>query len=405
MKVSALEVRIADKCFAIEMDKVKHFFEVENVLKVPYLPDFVEGIVKYNHHVYPLISLKKVWGLQESNPSTAVAIVMKDREYAILIDEVIKVEKLDKKETFLLEVFEEDGNLISNLNLNFLDDIEIPTFNNHIEHKNISTSFNKDSFLLFECGDEILGVDTKYIKKIEDKQKETFILNNGVLKVLDFEKLYKKCDYNNVLILENQKVLAIGIDKVIDIYLIEKANISTSEGKFDKYFIYNQKEVKVFSNQYLEEIIDKYGMYIPKENKSKIIQKEEILVLNICNKEFAVRMKNVIDISDYDKTALQFANENPNVKGLATTKEGVTYIISFEHILNCEIKVSEDNKIIVLKNEEVLKALLVDEISDIVYVNKDNIIEAKGDSIIGGMVILDDDKMIPLVNLKWPKDL
>ena len=105
MKVAALEFRVSDKYFAVEMDKVKHLFEVENIKKLPSLPEFVEGIVKYNNYVYPLISLKKAWGIEEKDSDMGVAIVYKGREYAILIDEVIKVDHLEKKKNFLIEVF------------------------------------------------------------------------------------------------------------------------------------------------------------------------------------------------------------------------------------------------------------------------------------------------------------
>jgi len=404
MKVSALEIKIADKCFAIEMSKVKHFFEVEEVFKVPSLPECVEGIVHYNNYVYPLISLKSEWGLKETYPSTAVVVIMDNKEYAVLIDEVLKIDKLEKKETFLLDVFEENGELISHLNLDFLKDKNIPTFNNTSVQKKVSKSKDKESFLLFRCEDEILAIDTKYIKKVEDKKGDSFILNNAVLNLIPFEKIYKKCEYNSVLVLENEQTLAIGIDEIIDIYFVEKENMTLSYGKFDKYFIYNQKEVKAFSEAFLDKVINQYGVHTPKAKVKNFSQKEEILILNICNKEFAVRMKNVKDIVEYSKATLKFSDENPYVKGLATTKEGLTYIVSFEKVLGCEITQSEDNKLVVLKSEEVLKALLIEDIKDIVYVNKENIIEADGDSIVGGMVLL-DDKMIPLVNLKWPKDL
>ena len=135
MKVPAIKFRVADKYFAIEMKNIKQFFEVEEILKLEGFPDFVLGITKYNKNVYPVISLKKAWGLGGEDPSTAVAIVFKDKEYAVLIDEIIKIDELEKKEAFSLEVFEENGELIGNLNLDFLNDVNIPVFFNKNEEK------------------------------------------------------------------------------------------------------------------------------------------------------------------------------------------------------------------------------------------------------------------------------
>ncbi|GAB6074293.1 chemotaxis protein CheW [Nautilia lithotrophica] len=408
MKVAALEFRVADKFFAIEMSKVKHFFEVENLMHLDFLPDFVEGIVRYNNNVYPLISLKKAWNIDDGKKEDiAVAIVFKEKEYAVLIDEIIKIDELEKKENFLIEVFEENGKLIGNLNLDFLDDFKIPTFlNKNIEKKEEKKNIDKESFLLFECNDEILAVETSLVKKIEDYEKDILIINEMVINLTDQEKIYKKCDKKNILILEDEKVIAFAIGNIIDIYLIDKNDITLSnDGMFNKYFLFKSKEVKVFSSNYLKKLINKYGSIIKKDKIRKFDEKIEILLLNICGEKFAIRMSNVVDINEYNEVSLNFANDNPHVKGIVTTREGATYILSFENILKKESKISEDSKIIIIKNEKHLKAILVDGIDDIIYVKSDHIlITNKSDNIIGGMVI-NNDEMIPLINIDWPKDL
>ena len=407
MKVAALEFRVADKYFAIEMSKVKHFFEIENIKKLDFLPSFVEGIVNYNNYVYPLISLKKAWNIDDGKKEeTAVAIVFREREYAILIDEIIKIDEFEKKENFLVEVFEEDGKLIGNLNLDFLNDFKIPTFQNKtitIEEKKYA---NKESYLVFECNEELLAIDSKLIKKIEDYEKETVIINGMVVNVTNQDKIYKECAKVNILILENEKVLAFPIGNVVDILLVEKDEITqTYEGVFNRFFLYKSKEVKIFSNGYLGKMISKYGSVVKKENIKKFDEKIEVLLLNICGEKFAIRMKNVVDINEYNEASLNFANNNPHVKGIITTREGATYILSFEKILKKEPVISEDSKIIVLKDENILKAILVDSIEDIIYVKSENIlISNENDNIIGGMVIHGKD-MIPLINVLWPRDL
>jgi len=407
MKVAALEFRVADKFFAIEMSNIKHFFEVENLIHLDFLPDFVEGIVRYNNNVYPLISLKKAWNIDDGGKEdTAVAIVFKDREYAILIDEIIKIDELDKKENFMVDVFEENGKLIGHLNLDFLDDFKIPTFLNQPEKKEEKKISEKESFLLFECNGEILAVDTSLVKKIEDYEKDTIVINGMVLNLTSSGKIYKECEKVNVLVLEDKKVMALGIGNIIDIYLIDKGEITvTSEGIFNRYFLYKNKEVKVFSLNYLSKLISKYGSVIKKDNVKKFDEKIEVLLLNICGNKFAIRMSNVIDINEYDDASLNFANNSPHVKGIITTREGATYILSFEKILKKEPEISEDSKIIVIKDDKHLKALLVDGIDDIIYVKNENILLSnESDNIIGGMVI-NEREMVPLINIKWPKDL
>lgn len=407
MKVAALEFRVADKFFAIEMSRVKHFFEVENIIRLDFLPSFVEGIVNYNNYVYPLISLKKAWHIDDGKKEdTAVAIVFNNREYAILIDEIIKIDELDKKENFLVEVFEENGKLIGNLNLEFLDDYNIPTFKNRTENKERKKDVNKESFLLYECGGEILGIDTSVVKKIEDYENDSVVVNGMLVKLVLGEKIYKECEKRNILILEDEKVLAFPIGNIIDVHLIDKDEITLVRGDvFEKYFLFKSQEVKIFSKNYLKKLIDKFGAVVKKDKVKKFDEKIEVLLLNICGERFAIRMSSVADISEYNEASLNFANDNPHVKGIITTKEGATFILSFEKVLNKKPEITDDSKIIVIKDEKHLKAILVDGIDDIIYVKKENILLSDdNDGIIGGMV-LKDKEMIPLINISWPKDL
>jgi len=409
MRVAALEFRVADKYFAIEMSKVKHFFEVENIKKLDFLPPFVEGIVNYNNHVYPLISLKKAWNIDDGKKeNTAVAIVFRDREYAIMIDEIIKIDELEKKENFLVEVFEENGKLIGNLNLDFLNDFKIPTFKNKTVKTEEKRYANKESYLVFNCNGELLAVESRLVKKIEDYEKDIVVLNKMVVNVTASEKIYKECEKKNILILENDdnKITAFPVGDIVDILLVDKDEVTVSyEGVFNRFFLYKSKEVKVFSSNYLNKVISKYGSVIKKEKIKKFDEKIEVLLLNICGEKFAIRMKNVVDINEYDEASLNFANNNPHVKGIITTREGATYILSFEKILKKKPKITEDSKIVVIKDENVLKAILVDMIEDIIYVKNDDILIAdESDNIIGGMVI-HGREMIPLINTLWPKGL
>ena len=409
MKVAALEFRVADRFFAIEMKKVKQFFEVErkNLKPVPFLPDYVLGIVRYNNYVYPLISLHRAWELEGEESDTAVAIVYGDKEYAILIDEIVKIDELEKKENFLFEVFEENGKLIGNLNLDFLENVNIPTFKNKIIKEKNTFNENKKSFLLFECGNEILGVETALIKKVEDLvQGDTFILNGMIVKVVGFDKIYKECENKNLLILEESKTLGFKIGNILDIVVVDDDEVfESSEGIFNRYLIYKNSEAKIISNAYLHKIINKYGIHLKKEEEKKYDELMEVLIVDICGEKFALRMQNVLDIAEYDEAGLHFATDNPHVKGIVTTREGATYIISLEKVLNKKMDENEDMKIIVLKDKHHLKALLVSNIEDIVYVREEDILlSPNSETIIGGMVLL-KDKMIPLFNILWPKDL
>ncbi len=409
MKVPVVKIRVDDKFFAIELTNVKHFFEPESIIKVASLPDFVKGIVKYNNHVYPLISIKQAWGLENNEDSrTALAIIFNNKEYAILIDEIIKIDALEKKENFMFEVFEENGNLIGHLNLDFLENIDIPTFKNSYEQKNLNlTNRFSSSFLLFRCGQEILGIDTALIKKAEEQHNsDTVMLNDTVINIASLDKLYKTCTNNSILILEDNKLLALSVGEIIDIAIIKNNTISTAQnGLFDRFFIYNAHEVKVFSNAILKQFIDEHGVHSVYSANKEFDEKIEVLILDIGSKQIAIRMENVVEIEDCKISQTSFSGINGYIKGMVDTREGVTTVLSLENFLQEKLDNRDELKIVVLKHKNKAKALLINEINDLVYVDKKNIVVSNSnDSFIGGVVIL-DNKMIPLLNLDWPVNL
>jgi len=402
MKVPAIKFRVADKYFAIEMKNIKQFFEVEEILKLEGFPDFVLGITKYNKNVYPVISLKKAWGLGGEDPSTAVAIVFKDKEYAVLIDEIIKIDELEKKEAFSLEVFEENGELIGNLNLDFLNDVNIPVFFNKNEEKK---EVNKDykNFLLFKCNNEILGIDVSLLKKVEEyNNKDVFILNKLAIPLVDFKKIYKECNKSSIVFLEDEKVLGMVVDEIMDTVIIDESEIVKGEGIFDRFFVYDNKEVKVFNNEYLKSKIEKYGVvFFDKKVEVGYLNKREILVVEICSQKFAIEMKDVLEITDYKKTLLHISNDNPYIKGIITTKEGAVILVSLEEILKKKLDDSQAKIVVVKSNPK--RAFLIEQIDDLLYVEEDKIIFSNSDSYIGGMVL--SQEMIPLLNVNFPKDV
>jgi purine-binding chemotaxis protein CheW len=398
MKVPALEFRVGDKYFAIDMNKIKHFFEVEEVKKLPFLPHFVEGIVRYNDYAYPLISLKKAWKIEEDDGDIAVAMVFRDKEYAILIDEIVKIGELEKKKNFLVEVFEENGKLIGNLSLDFLDDVKIPTFNNHYIEKETKNQ-DKESFLLFECNDELIAIESEVIKKVEDLKDELINLNGVIVKVFDFQKVYRCCEAESLIILEDEKIAAFKVGKIIDIALVNKEEISeSSEGVFRKFFIHKNREVKVISTSYIKKVVNKVGVRFSKKEHKTYDEKEEVLVVDILGEKFAVRMRDVVDILEYTDN-LYYATDNPNIKGLITTREGATFVYSFEKYFNKELKLDEDVKVVAIKEKDVVKAFLINRIEDILYVSKEHILLSDDDGIIGGVVL--DKDVIPLINPRW----
>jgi chemotaxis signal transduction protein len=405
MKVPALKFRVGEKHFAIDMRNVKHFFEVEEILSFPYLPHFVKGIVKYNNYAYPLISLKKAWNLNEEDSNIAVAIIYKGKEYAILIDEVLKIEELEKKEGFMIEVFEEDGELISKLDLEFLEYIEVPTFKNKPAEKKKLLG-EENSYLLFKCNNELLAIKSEMVRKIDEyENKDTYSLNGFVIPLISFSKIYKDCNKESIVIIKdnNNKNMGLIVGEIIDVVLIEKDDIVKADGMFDEYFIWKNQEVKVFNNEYLKLKIEKFGVFGVEKEEKHFLDKVEVLIFKVLGQRFAMLMEHIVEIMEYKETNMHFNADNPFVKGLISTREGAAYVLSLEKLFNKEFKPTSESKIIVFR-KHLLRALIIDQIEDLIYVDESKIVFSDSpESYIGGVVM--DKEMLALFNPDWPKGL
>ena len=402
MKLMALEFRVGESLFAVEMKDVKHLFEIEkkDILAFPNMPKGVKGIVRYNNYVYPLISLREVFDIKGEDSETAFVLIYGEKEYAILIDEVIKINEVEKKDNFLIEVFKDGDQLIEKFDLSFLKDINIPIFHNKKIKPIVKSHKNQDSFLVFKCNEELLGIEIDLIRKIEEYTGENLILN-GVLPIVSFSKVYKKCENQNVLILEDDKTLGVSIGEIVDVLFIDKDKIVRTDGMFNKYFLYDNKEVKVFNKEYLKTKIEKFGVHLLKEEKSKISIKKEVLIVQVFGIKLAIRMENIVGLYDYNEAKLNITTQSKYIKGILPTGRGAVYVISLEDIFMKKYNVSEDSKIILLK-DKTSKGLLVDKIDDLIEVDEENIVEAESNNYIGGMVLFDKE-MIPLFNVNWPK--
>jgi chemotaxis signal transduction protein len=116
-----LEFKINDNLFTIEMKYIKTLFEVEKLKKVYALPKYVIGLVEHNHQIYPLISLNEAWYNKEDSwkNKNAFVLVLENEEFAILVDEIVKITEANKSENEFLEVFKDKDEIINLININW----------------------------------------------------------------------------------------------------------------------------------------------------------------------------------------------------------------------------------------------------------------------------------------------
>ena len=431
MKVSVLEFSIGDALFGIQADYIKLIFDVEIIKDVDMMPDYVIGITKYGENVYPLICTAKILGMDEglcNQPIGKTAIVVKTKKglYALLVDEILKIQEIEKTdENSIINFYKEQDTVLEEITPKFIEQkVNIPSFFEKKEKEFAKTlSQEEKAFVLSEIEDRIIGFDIDLVKKVEDIEElkpskvpteswvdSVYSIKNMIIKTGNLRKLLninEKKGENLILLGKGNKVLGIEVDRINDFAAVseDKISISTEEEIFDRYFIHNGKIVSVVANKHINNWIDQYALKseIHHEEETKRKTTKEILIIRIGDKKFALKMEEIIEVLNYEDVKIStYPTKNSYIKGIMAFREKTYYLISFETALNQKIDIDENTKILLFYKDGKEGALLISEIEDILSVPEDKIIPVSSeDSFIDGALISDSGDIINFLNPNW----
>lgn len=87
--------------YGIDIMKVKEIIRYQKMVRIPYVPKFVEGIINYRSSVIPIIDLNKRFDLTGKgiDDSTRIVIVnMNEKQVGFMVDEVEEVLRIPEKD-------------------------------------------------------------------------------------------------------------------------------------------------------------------------------------------------------------------------------------------------------------------------------------------------------------------
>ncbi|WP_457554570.1 chemotaxis protein CheW [Candidatus Pyrohabitans sp.] len=96
--------RLGDEEYAAEVSQVREIIRMEKITRLPRAPDFVEGIINLRGQLTTVISLRRLFGLQEgSTPGARIIVLDQEEPTGIVVDAVTEVlslplENIDKPE-------------------------------------------------------------------------------------------------------------------------------------------------------------------------------------------------------------------------------------------------------------------------------------------------------------------
>lgn len=91
--------KISGEEYGINIMNVTEISPYEEIVKIPNVPDFVEGIINYRGHVIPIICLSKRFGIDRDkvdNNTRIIVINLKDKQIGFIVDEASQTIKIDE---------------------------------------------------------------------------------------------------------------------------------------------------------------------------------------------------------------------------------------------------------------------------------------------------------------------
>ncbi len=437
MKINLLEFTVGDSLFGIRTEYVKYIFDIENIKPSPLMPEYVAGFTTQGKYVYPLICMDMLLGLSKDCSNvigkTAIVVDVYGKRFALVVDDIRKIQEIEETEegNDIVNFYNLRGQIIEEITPVYLSRrIKLPPLKQKVLLSNLenkSTEKEEErSFIIFKLSDKTFGIDTEFVKKAEylenlkkfitrgDSWVEgVFLIKDTPVKAIDLKKVIN-LEGNlgeNLLIVEREnKNVGLIVDEIIDIYSVLKSEINTgvnAEDIFYEFLVVDKKVIPVLSQQFINQIIEKYSLVTSESKKENSLDKKEsidILVFKIGNEIFGIKMKNICEVLEgSDAHISNYPSENQLIRGLIARERESFFLISFEKLLGQNIDLnSEDTKILVIKENNIKFALLVSEVIDIQSVYESDLAEFEGDeSFIEGLVVLKNKELINLINPLW----
>ena len=100
-EVKLVTFKLRGEEYSFEIDCVQEVRRMRKVVRVPEVPDFVEGIIKLRGKVIPVVNLRKRLGLEAKGheKSTRIIIVkVEDHTLGLIVDSVEEVSSIPREE-------------------------------------------------------------------------------------------------------------------------------------------------------------------------------------------------------------------------------------------------------------------------------------------------------------------
>ena len=436
-----LIIKNAQENYGISTEDINQISRVPDLMPLPLCPFGVRGLCSVGGSVVSMVDMNLLLEMPEvelSDPKTRIISLNDDVSLnTLLVSDVYNtveidqknIEYIDTEDDPIIAIYKYDDILVQVLSL---EELFSKMNKVAIEAKEIVTGKIKDNtvkeeeskrFLIFAMENEKYGLEIDFLQEIiladtdytdisgtSNEVLGLVTLREELLIVIDLRVYYgfkpSKSESNRILVIhyENKKI-GLLIDSIIDIKNIVLKNIEYMKDAFEGNkiagVIHDENSlISFFDENLITEVFLQNETFIDtkkdlqQEDNSENEYEKEVIIFKLAEKEYAFDIDYVDEIIDMvSSTKVAFTEEY--IDGIINIRGQIVATLSLFEKLNLPTIITEESKIIICNIEDNRIGFIVDSVSDIMSIEKENIIE-EGEGYFNNVLHLDNGKRLIL---------
>ena len=436
-----LIIKNAHENYAISTEDISQISRVPDLMPLPLRPFGVRGLCSVGGGVVSMVDMNLLLDMPEvdlSDPKARIISLNDDvSSNTLLVNDVYNtveidqknIEYIDTEDDPVIAIYKYNDDLVQVLSLEelFRKMNKVSIASKEVVAGKIKDNIVKEEerkrFLIFAMENEKYALDIDFLQEIiladtectdisgtSEEVLGLITLREELLIVIDLRVYYgfnsSKSEANRILVVsyENKKI-GLLIDNIIDIKNIAIKDIEymseAFEGNKIAGVIHDENTlISFFDDKLITEIFMQNETFIDTqtdtqtEDESTKEYEKEVIIFKLAQKEYAFDIDYVDEIIDMvSSTKVAFTQEY--IDGIINIRGQIVATFSLFEKLNIPTVITEESKIIICNIEDNRIGFIVDSISDIMGIVKEDIKE-EADGYFNNVLHLDHGKRLIL---------
>ena len=414
-----LIIKNAHESYGISTEDINQILRVPDLMPLPLRPYGVRGLCTVNGTVVSMVDMNLLLDMPEvdfTDPKARIISLNEDvSSNTLLVSDVFNTVEVDQEKIEYLEtvddpviaIYKYEDTLVQVLSLEELFSkmnrvsIEAKEVKNGKTKENYTKEAPSERFLIFAMANEKYALEIEYLQEIILADVEytdisgtpqevlgLITLRDELLLVIDLRNYYgfatEKKESNRILVISYEgKKIGFLIDEIIDIKNITMENIESMSDAFDGNKIagvIHEEEylISFFNENLIEEVLKKNETFIDTnvQDEQEVAQEyeKEVIVFKLSGKEYAFDIEYVDEIIDaVESTDVVFTDKY--IDGIINIRGQIVATLSLFEKLDMQPVITDESKIVICNIDENRIGFVVDSVSDIMSIAKEDIKE------------------------------